>query len=315
MLKIFALLIFVAFGHTYALERPAPTPSKTASQPQTNIGHDEKKSESDNRGTKEIPMVVEISKAPVIHVETADKPERARDYASAEWWLVYVSATVAIITIALALYTALLYRATVKLGSDAEKVGKRQAKEMRDSIAEANRAAIATESIAAATLGNAALMESILHKQMRAYVAVDIGPTVYQDESLRFGSSPVLANTGFTPAKNVSFQVMADILPTNLPSGFEFEKWNAMQTHDAALSPRQSFVIQGVVRERIPDAEVPNVMKGETKRLYVWGTVTYDDVFGGSWETNFCHHFNFYVGPDGEWKVSRFYNRTHNNAT
>jgi hypothetical protein len=56
-------------------------------------------------------------------------------------------------------------------------------------------------------------------------------------------------------------------------------------------------------------------MRGDEQRLYAWGRVTYTDVFGDSWHTNFCHSVLFNrVGPN-DVKVNVIYNATHNDST
>ena len=214
-------------------------------------------------------------------------------------------------TIAIAWFTATLWDATAGLFF----LAKTQAKDMKISLRIADQSANAMEKVANATKNNAVLMQGILSKQMRAYLAVDIGQAVYQDQNLRFGSSPVLTNTGFTPAKNVSFRVMADVLPIKLPENFQFADFGEKQINDASLAPRQQFVIHGVVKNKFPDDEVQAIMEGNERRLFVWGTVTYDDVFGGSWETNFCHTYTFFKDGDGRMRPNGFYHPKHNSST
>ncbi len=260
------------------------------------------------------PITVNVAAPPVtVSVSPAQTAERQSH--AAEWWLVGFTGLLVGATIGLMFYTARLWRETKTLSDRAESGAERQSKETQAAIREAARAADETGAIAVATRNNAALMQSIMHKQMRAYIAVDIGRAIYQDERLKFEADPILVNTGFTPAKNVSFKIVADILSADLPDKFKFETYGDKKTHDATLSPRQTFVIHGVVKNRVSDAEVEGILKGIEKRLYVWGTVTYEDVFGGSWETNFCHNFVFFRTADGGMKVDGFYHRSHNNAT
>jgi hypothetical protein len=159
-------------------------------------------------------------------------------------------------TIFVAIFTFTLWAATQELGD----LALDQGEAMDRSITEATKATQATNSIATVTRENAALMQSILHKQMRAYVSIDAGQATYQDEKLRFAGMPVITNTGFTPARNVSHHVMAAILDTHLRDDFVFEKYGLKNISDATLSPRQSFTINSVVRERFPDSEVAGSM-------------------------------------------------------
>ena len=107
--------------------------------------------------------------------------------------------------------TGALWFVTYSLARDAKEGAEEQATNMSKSIAEAANAANAMKEIAAVTKENATLMEGILRKQMRAYIAVDIGGATYQDANLRFEAAPVIVNTGNTPAKHVSY------IPAGLP--------------------------------------------------------------------------------------------------
>ncbi|MHB1676813.1 MAG: hypothetical protein ACYCSS_04650 [Sulfuriferula sp.] len=219
-----------------------------------------------------------------------------------------------LVTCLLAVANFLMWKANRDLVRGADRAAERQSKEVQAAITEAVRSANAMEDVAEATKNNATLIQNILHKQMRAYLAVEIGVPAYQNDQVKFASSPVLVNTGFTPAKNVSYKIMADILDAKLPVDFQFPDYGEMQTNDASLGPRQNFVIQGIIKDRIPSDKVQEVMNGNNKKLYVWGTVTYEDIFGGRWETNFCHNFIFYMN-EGKINFLSYYNHTHNNAT
>lgn len=217
----------------------------------------------------------------------------------------------AISALAVAIFTFTLWTATKKLGE----LALEQSNAMERSISEAAKATEATAQIATATKENAMLMQSILHKQMRAYVSVDAGQATYQDGVLRFAAIPVMTNTGFTPARRLSFHAMAAVLDTNLRDDYIFDEFGAKNIADATLSPRQSFTFNAVVRERFADSEVKSIMPGDAKRLYVWGIITYDDVFGGSWETRFCFNYIFYRDEKDVVRVSSYIYRCHNSAT
>ena len=58
------------------------------------------------------------------------------------------------------------------------------------------------------------------------------------------------------------------------------------------------------------DKEVEDVKIGKGKALYIWGIVSYEDVFGESHFTKFCQSTHF--GPDG--KVFGFFLPKHNEA-
>lgn len=63
-----------------------------------------------------------------------------------------------------------------------------------------------------------------------------------------------------------------------------------------------------------PDEEVESIKVGGKGRvLYVWGIVTYKDVFGESHSTKFCHTVNF-VRIGTEDRVIGFYIGRHEEA-
>ncbi|MGA9667401.1 MAG: hypothetical protein WBQ69_13280 [Gallionella sp.] len=247
-----------------------------------------------------------------IKTETLQTNEHEQWYNHPDFWI-------ASFTGMLVFVTAILARYTWKLWDDAHKASARQAREMNDSIAQSIRSASAMEDVAKATKNNAALMQEIFHKQIRAYIAVDIGVPTCQDGELRFATAPIMTNTGFTPARNVSHKIMSDILNTNITDAYKFDESAQFVLSDAVLSPRQQFVINSIVDKKYPIEDVPAIMQGKDKRLFVWGTITYEDIFGNSWETNFCHNFIFFRDKNNEGveiiKFLGYYYRSHNQAT
>jgi hypothetical protein len=231
-------------------------------------------------------------------------------HSSADWWVAGATIALALITLVLAVYTARLWRST-------KEAGERQSNEMKDSIAQAIRSADAMEAVAEATRANAALMQATLHRQMRAYVTVDLGQAFHQDERLRFEGKPALENTGFTPARNVSYRFMADVLPANLAANYNFPEPPEEIRNDASLAPRQKLLASGgIVQRRFSDAEVEEIMAGEGRKLYVWGTVSYNDIFGEQrWQTDFCVSITFFQVEDGGYRSHYHYHPTHNGMT
>jgi hypothetical protein len=316
-MRYVAILMLLLSGGAQLADAAPPSPTSTTTgivPTKDGAKVEEPTLEPDKRGTKE-PAVVELSPSSVVKVEAVDKTARRRDYSASDWWLAYCTGALASITAVLALYTFRLYRATVGLGRDAKRSGVEQSERTERSITQATRAAAAMEDVATATKNNALLMQTMLQKQMRAYVSVDIGSAAYQDANLRFEALPLLTNTGLTPARNVSFKVMGDIVDGRDQKSVEFPDVGEIYTNDASIAPRQSFTIHGLVKERVPDTEVETIMAGTSKRLFAWGKVTYDDVYGGSWETNFCLNYIFVKPTDGGVRVYGFYYPVHNSAT
>jgi hypothetical protein len=289
--SLIAILASMAYSIAKAEDQPPAIPDVYAV----------KSPEPDPRGTKDQPLVV--AKSP---------DERRREQFTDEQHAKNESRTT-IATIVLAIFTVALWAANIWLIRDARRVSDRQAADTSRSIEVAKRSADAMHDVAEATKNNAVLMSGMLSKQMRAYLTVEIGGALYQDEHLRFEAKPVLANNGLTPARNVCFRVMAEILDgvNGPPSAPLIED---LLVNDMGLAPRQQVTIGRAVANRIPDNEVAEVMAGTTRRLHAWGRVTYDDVFGGSWETNFYFTYIFLKAEKGH-SIRGNFSTSHNNAT
>jgi Sec-independent protein translocase protein TatA len=200
---------------------------------------------------------------------------------------------------------------------------KEQSGDMKESIKQATRAADAMQiSSKAATIASQAAAESVIAvrertaQQMRAYLSVKIGTGVYQDANLRFEVRPILINTEHTPAHNVRYAARADVLPWPLPNDFIFQQLEQPQPSFGVLAPQQDFTMGAWVDRRYDDDnEAEAIKRGIGRRLYIWGTVTYDDVFGEQRYTNFAQNIFWVALPDGSERILGNYVDRHNDAT
>lgn len=131
---------------------------------------------------------------------------------------------IALGTLALAFFTFTLWRATNSMLVSAREDGER----MERSIAEAANAAAAMKSAAKSMdINTDQIIRSLRHQetfgksQLRAYISVLIGEALYQNDDIRFETSPVIMNTGHSPAKNLIFKISAATLPVPLPKNFK----------------------------------------------------------------------------------------------
>jgi hypothetical protein len=251
-------------------------------------------------GTEQRPFVVDTTEG-AIRREEEVQAEHTRNERVTTWS-----------TVILAVFTAALWAANIWLIIDAKRVSTHQEKNTQAMLKEQARSADAMRDVADATENNATLMSGMFAKQMRAYLTVEIGGATYQDAHLRFEANPVLTNNGLTPARNVCFRVMADILEGI--NGPESPKIEDLIVNDMSLAPRQQVTLARVVANRIPDGEVADVMAGITRRLHAWGRVTYDDVYGGHWETKFYFTYFFPKAADG-YLVRGVFSISHNCAS
>jgi hypothetical protein len=148
-------------------------------------------------------------------------------------------------------------------------------------------------------LGNLAdTLDDTSKLQLRAYLTVAIGQAVYQERrteenggDLVFGGNPLLVNTGRTPAQKIKFKCRAAILSVPLPREFHLPEGIDENTGESMLGPQQSANMFSVVDGFQPDNEVANIKNGFMGRgLYVWGLITYEDIFKQPHETRFCQH-------------------------
>ncbi|MBO9545249.1 hypothetical protein [Caulobacter sp.] len=124
--------------------------------------------------------------------------------------------------------------------------------------------------------------------QLRAYVAVLIGDAIYQDgKGLRFEARPALMNTGHTPARNLRWRIRAAILPVPLPKDFRFPL-GPHREGNALLPPGHTFSISAVIDGFVDESEIENIKKNHGKALYVWGCLSYQDLFKRTHRTTFA---------------------------
>lgn len=133
------------------------------------------------------------------------------------WSYVTPEQMTAIFTVILSLSTIGLWTATGRLSA----LAAAQSRDMKDSIAEAARAATAMENVAIHIETNAkaandsvASLRERTAQQMRAYVGITPGNAIYQERNrnLHFEGQPAMVNTGHTPAHKVSYWAQSAIL-------------------------------------------------------------------------------------------------------
>ncbi len=226
-------------------------------------------------------------------------------------------------TLALAFFTFTLWRATNSMLVSAREDGAR----MERSIDEASRAAIAMQSVAKSMEINAAeIVRSVKHQetfgqaQLRAYISVLIGGARYQDDTIRFEASPIIINTGHSPAKNLRYRISADILPVPLPADFKFPLPKDSRGSNL-LGPQQTSQMIAVVAERIAEEDVERTKAAIGCSLYVWGRIRYEDIFGITRRCTFCQQIYWVaLGPmieDGTipMNIRGWYLGKHNHAS
>jgi hypothetical protein len=214
----------------------------------------------------------------------------------------------ALASIVIALFTVTLWRATQGM-LDATSG---QSDAMDKSIKEAARAATAMDRVAFHFSENVYIAKERSAQQMRAYLSVLVNAGTYQEreKNLRFEGRPAILNAGQTPAKNVGYRAAAGILPVPLPTDFTFPLKDQV-VGAATLGPHQHFIMNATVEDFYDDADVFDIKTGKDRALYVWGIVTYQDIFGTDQHTKFCQYLLWL--PDG--RMFGFFVSDYNDAT
>ena len=205
------------------------------------------------------------------------------------------AAITAIASLVIAVFTATLWHATKSM----LKASADQSVAMERSIRQSARAATAMEEVAKYFSENVTILRERTAKQMRSYLSVIVFEGSYQERqrNIRFEARPLILNTGQTPAHKVGFRAKAAILPTQLPNDFAFPLPDEI-VGAATLGPHQNFIMNAAVAEFCDDADVGAIKVGSERILYIWGIVTYKDIFGDEQFTKFCHAMTW--RPDGK---------------
>ena len=148
--------------------------------------------------------------------------------------------------------------------------------------------------------------DEVSKRELRAYLTVVIGGATFQERrdedkggDLKFECLPVLVNTGRTPARNVTFKARAAIMPIPLPQGINLPDAPDEGVGGSILGPQQNANMFAVVDGFCADKDVESIKYAkEGKGLYVWGRVTYEDVFGENHFTRFCQHIYWDLGDN-----------------
>jgi hypothetical protein len=103
-----------------------------------------------------------------------------------------------------------------------------------------------------------------------------------------------LKNSGQTPARNVSTNVNYCATGSELPSDFSFPPSPAFNPK-MVIAPKSA----GQTSFNLPDSVLMDIEAGK-RNLFVYGTVSYEDIFGGLHRTEFCTKYRgFVLNTDG----------------
>jgi hypothetical protein len=243
---------------------------------------------------------------PSVSVATsADKPLDVRSDVTKDWMdkLNWLFAALLVLIGGAGVYAAVrtlraIERQANLMEQQATEARESAAHQMRDvqaSIAEATRASKAMEGIAESMASNVeSVRESVgisreiadmqklaTELQSRAYLSAFFNSALFQDANHVFEVQVVLRNHGNTPAYDVTFKAVAQIVPSPLPEDFSFPLPDESAGASVSLlAPGTTKLITRRVSSRVPDDQVDVIKLGDPPScLAMWGIVKYRDAF------------------------------------
>lgn len=226
------------------------------------------------RGTDDRPIVTKILPAGNNGNQATHKEKNKPDRPNQEERTADATWALFYVTLALAIFTAFLFGATYLLVREAKDTARRQ---------------------------------------LRAYISIAPGEVIEQNErgTESFEFHPNIVNDGQTPAHDLIFNATVDLLPFPLPQNFNFPLPPLNAPSVSVLGPRQSKFMISFSLRRFTIDELHEILLHGNQRLYLYGTVTYTDVFADTRYTNFC--FTIQWGSRGG--AIYITNQYHNDAT
>jgi hypothetical protein len=265
--------------------------------------------QTDQRGTKDAPLIVDMLSHPKSQEESAKDKTDDQHKAFFDGWTVGSAVAVAVFTGVLMIIgwrgvnAANRTLREIKRQADlmdtqiqdSRKSNKDSAKDVQASIAEAVRSAKAMEGVAESMSVNAAsVKESVrisreiadMQKlattlQSRAYLSAGLNAAKFQDANHVFEVQALLRNHGNTPAYDVTFRSVVQIIDTPIPEDFTFPLPDETAgTSVSLMAPGTIKLITHSVAAKVPEDQVEGIKRGKPPRaLAMWGSVKYRDAF------------------------------------
>jgi hypothetical protein len=155
--------------------------------------------------------------------------------------------------------------------------------------------AIGTWALVLATIYIVLSAEGVSHRQLSAYLYINPGPAFHIDGQGILQVYSQLGNSGQTPATNVERFVGMEV--AEITNDITKIGQSVREEGITILGPRSEVSIIKNWRGGAVSAEQFQKIRYDNKlRIYVFGTILYDDVFDGRWQINFC---NAYFGSEG----------------
>jgi hypothetical protein len=286
---IVAFLASVAWSQT-----PAPPLPKSNTQHQPPAANIQNATSNDQRGTDSSPIVVKVLPSAQADQEAPQGKNKSTNQPT-DWWMFGATMIIAIIG---AIQTRVFWVQAERLKQTIEKMDEISAKQTEDiqkSLAESTRGAGAMESIAKSMASNiesvrqsvainremAERQKLVTELQSRAYLYAAFNTATFQDAHHVFEVQVVLSNRGNTPAYDVTFRAVAQIVSVPFPDDFTFPlPSDTAGTSVSLIAPGTTKLMARQVSSRVPDDQVDAIKVGGPPRcLAMWGIVKYRDAF------------------------------------
>jgi hypothetical protein len=258
----------------------------------------------EQRGTEGNPVIVKVLPADKTVAELSQEQQDRAEKSSSDRWMVRLTAVLAVGAV---LQFLVLVGQAIVFGTQAKRlrqsvdltreVAGRQERDMHASIAEASRAATAMEGVAAgisASVANTrelfATQRQFSQMQLRPYLSVTEPGFIPQnpERNLFAGMQVNVVNTGHTPAHNFRVASRVGILPFPLPDDIDLTIPDHEIISSGHINPGQRFFFRRNLDRLMSDDELQDIIAGNHRRIYIYGTVYCIDAFGNEHFTNFC---------------------------
>jgi hypothetical protein len=288
----------------HALQPPSPSAAKVQRPPQHKGGATQQAASPEQHGSEERPLIVKVLPTEKTEDERAQETADRTDKSSADWWLVRLTgalAGVGILQFLALIGQAIVFRVQANALRESvdltREVAGRQERDMQASITEAGRSAGAMEHVADGIAKMADDQREFWKLQMRPYIALVDPGFIPQNRATPYFAEAQLTmiNTGHTPAHNIRFAAYLKVLPVVLPEDFDF----AIRPNEIIVSghinPGQRLFFRRNVGGLLGDDEYDAIIQGRSmQRIYLYGTIFFDDAFGDAHYTEFL--FLWHVG-------------------
>lgn len=275
---------------------PTPSAAVVNEPPKPEPSDQKTKPDSSQQGTERDPFIVKVIPTPKSDAEASQDAEDRKDKSFSDWWTLRLTGTLALIGIVQTVVFYVQARRLKQTIDTMQKISREQSNDVRESIAQATRAAAAMEGMSAAMLANAAITTEIGktqrefgQRQMRAYLSVTYAVTVPQDDATGHYAEIRLnlINNGHTPAHEVSYKAESRVLPFPLPDDFDFQIGEVPINSESVIGSGQHHIISSVIRDRLTPDQVERCLLGQDLRMYMWGIAYYKDAFDNPRQTKF----------------------------